>query len=540
MECVVSAVVEKRLGALPVAAEFLRRLDVAGTVDRLCPGRDIAHLTHGQVIETLVANRLTAPAPLWRVDDWAREWAVEEVFGIEPELLNDDRLGRALDAVAPHLTELTDSIGARAIGEFGIDVSTCHWDMTSMSLHGAYPADDQDEDYPRIKHGHPKDRRYDLKQIQAGLAVTGDGGIPLLSRVIDGGAAEISQITHAMNALRAMAGPKEFLLVADSKLVSYRNVTALIRAECDFIAPAPASTVDDAVYAALDLDMAAVVDYTPARDENTPPERRETYRVLEDTHVLSGPRKRDPQVEVRRILVHSTGNAKGQQRARDKRLAKARDELDKLQRGAGGRYYNTPEKIAARIGVIAKTRRVTGCLRTEITTDDTGRPALHWHFDQDVLKAEAAVDGWYALLTTLTPEQADATEVLRRHKGQQGTVERRYGDFKGPLAVTPVFVQDNKRVAALVAVICLALLVFCLIERQVRRALGGDQKMPGLYPGNQQVRPTGRMILYHLSGLRLRVGGATDPPTIVISRGVQLHLLDLLGLEPTHPRWPET
>ncbi|MFJ9372917.1 hypothetical protein [Streptomyces sp. NPDC101455] len=37
----------------------------------MCPGRDIAHLTHGQVIERLVANRLTVPVPLWRVDDWA-------------------------------------------------------------------------------------------------------------------------------------------------------------------------------------------------------------------------------------------------------------------------------------------------------------------------------------------------------------------------------------------------------------------------------------------------------------------------------------
>ncbi|MBD2834446.1 hypothetical protein ABZ516_29220 [Streptomyces sp. NPDC019826] len=56
--------------------------------------------------------------------------------------------------------------------------------------------------------------------------------------------------------------------------------------------------------------------------------------------------------------------------------------------------------------------------------------------------------------------------------------------------------------------------------------------MPGLYIGNQHARPTGRMILYHFSGLRLAI--------IVISRGVQLHHLDLLGLEPTHPRWPET
>ncbi|WP_185117350.1 DUF4277 domain-containing protein [Streptomyces sp. Ag109_G2-6] len=47
---------EKRLGALPVAAEFLRRLDVAVIVDGLCPGGGSAHLTHGQVIEALVAN----------------------------------------------------------------------------------------------------------------------------------------------------------------------------------------------------------------------------------------------------------------------------------------------------------------------------------------------------------------------------------------------------------------------------------------------------------------------------------------------------
>jgi transposase len=129
--------------------------------------------------------------------------------------------------------------------------------------------------------------------------------------------------------------------------------------------------------------------------------------------------------------------------------------------------------------------------------------------------------------------------VLRRHKGQ-GVVERRYGDFKGPLAGTPIFVQDNRRVAALIVVICLSLLLFCLIERQVRQALGGDQKMLGLYPGNQKVRPTGRVILYHLSALRQRVGSATNPPVIAITRGIQLHLLDLLGLEPTHPRWPET
>ena len=532
-------VVERRLGALPASAEFVRRLDVAGIIDDLCPVRELAHLTHGQVIEVLVANRLSSPTSMVRVENWARTWAVEEVFGVDPELLNDDRLARALDAIAPYLEEITGSVGAQAIAEFGIDVAQIHWDMTSMSLFGAY--EDQEEGFPQVKYGHPKDRRVDLKQIQAGLAVSRDGGIPIFHRVYDGGAGEVAQVVGAMKALRKIADRKDFLLVADSKLVSYPNITALLDARVDFIAPLPAAQVKAEVYAALDVASAQLVDYVNDRDRerNTPADQRESYRVLEDVHVMAGPRKSDPAHRLRRILVHSTGNAKGQQTARAKRLAKAAEDLDKLQRSAGGRYYNTAAKVEARIGVIAKTRRVASCLRTAVTSDPDGRPSLTWHFDQGVLDAEAAADGWYALVTRLTPQQADATEVLKRYKGQ-GVVERRYGDFKGPLAVAPIFLEHNRRIAALITVICLALLVFCLIERQVRQALGPEQTMNGLYPDNRKVRPTGRMILYHLDSLMLRPGTSTDPPVILVNRGVQAQLLELLGIDETRPRWLET
>ncbi|MFI6063609.1 IS1634 family transposase [Streptomyces sp. NPDC051286] len=532
-------VVERRLGALPASAEFLRRLDVAGIIDALCPVRQVAHLTHGQVIEVLIANRLSSPTAMVRVEDWARKWAVEEVFGIDPELLNDDRLARALDAIAPHLDEITGSVGAQAIAEFGIDVSQIHWDMTSMSLFGAF--EDQEDGFPQVKYGHPKDRRVDLKQVQAGLAVTRDGGVPVFHRVYDGGAGEVAQVVGAMKALRKIADRKDFLLVADSKLVSYPNITALLDAEVDFIAPLPAAQVAHEVYAALDVESARPVDYVNDRDRerNTPADQRDSYRVLEDVHVMAGPHKHDPVHRLRRILVHSTGNARGQQAARAKRLTRAAEDLDKLQRLAGGRYYNTTEKIQARIGVIAKTRRVSDCLRTTVTTGPDQRPRLEWHFDQALLDAQSAADGWYALVTRLTPQQADAAEVFKRYKGQ-GVVERRYHDFKGPLAVAPVFLEHNRRIAALITVICLALLVFCLIERQVRQALGPEQTMSGLYPDNRKVRPTGRMIFYQLDSLMLRPATATSPPTILISRGVEAHLLELLGIDETRPRWLQT
>ncbi len=89
-----------------------------------------------------------------------------------------------------------------------------------MSVHGAYPEAGQDEDYPMVKFGHPKDRRVDLKQVQAGIGVAADGGVPVFSRVLSGGAGEVSQVVGAIQALKALVGERRLLMVADSKLYS--------------------------------------------------------------------------------------------------------------------------------------------------------------------------------------------------------------------------------------------------------------------------------------------------------------------------------
>ena len=307
-EIAVVRVLEKRLGALPVVAQFGRRLRIAEVIDELCPIRPVAPISHGEVIEALVANRLTAPAPLVQVEAWAAAMAVDEAYGIEPHLLNDDRLGRALDAIAPHLDEVIGSAGAAAISESGVDVARLHWDMTSISLYGAYP--DPEEEYPAPRWGHPKDRRPDLKQIQTGLAVAADGGIPVFRRACDGGAGEVAQVTGAMTALRKIAGPRTFLLAGDSKLISYTNAVAMDSQGVGFVAPLAASRVPAGLFAALPAGAGTAVDYTAERDAGKP--ARGSYRVLEDGGMdLPGPRRTDPPVHLRRILVYSPANAEG-------------------------------------------------------------------------------------------------------------------------------------------------------------------------------------------------------------------------------------
>ena len=56
-----------------------------------------------------------------------------------------------------------------------------------------------------------------------------------------------------------------------------------------------------------------------------------------------------------------------------------------------------------------------------------------------------------------------------------------------------MFLNNNRRIAALISVICLALLIFCLIERQVRTAIAPHTTLGGLYAG-RPAEPTGRLI----------------------------------------------
>ena len=158
---------------------------------------------------------------------------------------------------------------------------------------------------------------------------------------------------------------------------------------------------------------------------------------------------------------------------------------------------------------------------------------MQWAYDQVALEAESATDGWYALLTNLDPAEADTPGVLLRFKGKEAS-ERRYGNCKGPLAVAPMFLQHNRRIAALITVICLALLVSSLVERQVRAQIAPAAKIPGLY-ADRPARPTGWLIFAAMAGLRLIPAAADRPAVIPRPTPLQQRLLDLLDVDPLRP-----
>jgi hypothetical protein len=126
---------------------------------------------------------------------------------------------------------------------------------------------------------------------------------------------------------------------------------------------------------------------------------------------ITGPRRKDPSYTLRGVFVHSSANADAAGRARARKLEQAADDLDRLTRGLGSRHYPDAAKVTARLTAIAAARRVGGYLRADAGTGPDGRPTLQWRFDQAAIDAEAATDGWYALLTNL-PAGVTAAQVL--------------------------------------------------------------------------------------------------------------------------------
>jgi transposase len=483
------------VGALPLVSPMLERLDVVGIVDRACPMRGRAALTHGEVVAALVANRLTAPRPLYDVAGWAGVFASHDWLGAPAALLNDDRLGRALDAISAHLDEIASALALAAVVNFGVEAARLHWDFTSVAFCGTYP--DQDDRAPQVGFGHSSDRRGHRRQLKVAHATTADG-IALYGRVADGSRHEGAETHTLLERLRSFAAPRRLLLVADSALVSKDNLTAADAAGMRFVSRLPRSF--DYERAALGLPAAAwrPLCYISARSRRLPKNRRPTFRGAEDWIEITRTDKTPRRFRV--LYIYGSEEADAARASRTRLLERAETALARIRRGLDQRPRQNPERVERRVAQAVAAGRVGQLLRTQVDTDSDGSVRLTWWRDQAALAAAQQRDGLYALVTNMTPRRCSADRLLALYKDQAQS-ERAHHFLKGPIAVRPVFLKSNRRAAALVQICSVALLVYGLIETQVRTAITPARTIPGLLPEGRAARPTAENIFKTFHGL---------------------------------------
>jgi Domain of unknown function (DUF4277)/Transposase DDE domain len=511
----------RSVGPLLVVERFLRELAVKDTVDGALPRSARSILSVGEVVSALIASRLCSPSPLYDVAGWASGAAVHELLGIPPALLNDDRLGRALETFAVYAEDLRSRVAARAIERFGVDAGRLHVDLTTVGVSGAY------EDSALIAKGWWASDRRVARQVRTLQACTPDGTV-LYSRPDPGNAAELTLVGASLERLLQISGPG-LLIVCDSAMGQSKTMREIHDAGVRFVVPLRASAgfrerfLTDAGHIALRR-----VRYVPAREAKLLASERTVFKgVLRDWEIPGN--DTHPPLKLRVAYIHSSEEATQAADARERALAKAEDALERMRNGLGGRYYKTRQQVERRIGQILGVN-ITGLIDVTVSTRND-KLTLAWKRNHQAITTAASFDGIYALATNL-PGRLSAGQVLRLYKDQQ-IVERRHRDTKQTLKVRPIFLHNDDRVYALLSIVGISLLIFGLIEAQTRAALGPDQQLPGLLPEGRAARPTGRNILAAFQGLGLtytHTGIELDPLT-----DTQQHILDLLEIQPPWP-----
>jgi transposase len=112
----------------------------------------------------------------------------------------------------------------------------------------------------------------------------------------------------------------------------------------------------------------------------------------------------------------------------------------------------------------------------------------------ELLAQAESEQGWTVLATTVDAEACSDEQILRAYQEQNSTVEPGLRWIKNPAAITPMWLEKPERIAALAMLTVLGLLIYGLIQRQVRLYL---QEHRGHVPGNKGPTdtPTATVVL---------------------------------------------
>lgn len=545
-----------QLGALPLIDRFLQRIDLPGTLGRHLPAGDArTTLPAATAIGVLVRNLCVEREPLYGLASWAGAFE-PGLLGLAPgetELLNDDRVGRALDGLfdADRGSLLTELV-LRAVREFKIECSQLHNDSTSIVLHGDYAGAEGGErgGKPTVAaaRGHSKDHRPDLKQLVLILTVTADGAVPLAHRLAAGNTNDDRTHIETWDELRTLTGRADFLYVADSKLCTREQMGHIDKARGRFVTVLPRTRREDSQL--RDWMSTATPDFTEAA-------RRPGKRHGDPDQVWRVAPAPFPSSEGHRIVwVHSSAKAQRDETARHQRIQRTLSTLTELNDRLAGPRARIATRVAAHDAAQEildhsaaedyVTFAVTETTEERFRQEKRGRPGkdtrfrkitktrfqVTAHVDADAVRRDASSDGCFPLVSN--DHDLTDSEVLIAYR-YQPNLEKRHHQLKSVQDAAPVTLKSPARIEALFACQFIALLVCCLIERDLRNAMSSQQitDLP-LYPEDRAcTAPTATRVFDHLAPLQrhhlIRDGHTvqTFQPQLT---PLQAQLLDLLAV----------
>lgn len=531
-------------GPLALFQPLLDQLGLEAILERHLPPDPQQEFSHAQVLRLLLLARLCQPTALVNVADWA-EQSGADIFGNLPaDKLNDDRLGRALDAFFDHRHSVLASVTAQAIQLTGLPLDRLHFDPTSLILSGVFDSAQPRPELPdplcsgdaqlppaHICHGY----NADTKMLQAGqLALVDDlGAVPVFLHTLDGNRNGHPAIQQTFDlAQHYLHLPNNVLLISDRGTCSVEHLARLRRQGHQALCAAQWQdyrALYDAHADHLPWQRASFLSVEQQRRRDTDSTLpRDHYEIAVLRHTLRDPADRS-ELPVRLLFVYSSADERECHKRRRDNSAKIQAGLEELQaKLQRGHPQCTPtsilKQISRLVGKRAAGRYFTWSLvpltpqeQAALPPPERGhrRPTqrLEFHFDATAAQADERYDGLAVLLTTASLTHS-GDRLFTMYK-EQNYVETLHHQWKTPLAVTPVFLKSPRRVEALVCLLQLALQAYQVLERLYR------QRVPAEAPRSERRLTTESLLrAFQVYGLVVRqtACGRVIHPTRLSSR----------------------
>jgi transposase len=502
---VLNAVKTSGLGFAPILKCFFDKCGIQEIIDEnvpLDPRRK--KLSHGQASQAMITGILFQVMQLYKICQFASETTVLNIIlpGIAPEEYFDDRLADTLDAIFNFgIGNLEMLITQNMISEFSIENNICHNDTTSVSTFGDCDNNKTGESI-KITFGYSKKHRQDLKQFVWSLSVSSDSGFPLFQKAYSGNTADVTTYVEQWHNLIDLLGKRNFLYVADSKLITSDNMAHIHDNEGFFIAPAPMyESYKNTFLEAIDQhDQEVLLPYKEQMNRGF--DTAFTF-VSEDT---------GKEYELRMIILYDHGLAARKTLTLENRVEKTESAFDELNSKLNKYKLKTEEAIDKACRSILKKNQTNDFFKYEITnepittyknknrgrqpknkefekiavTQDNFKIALM--FDEDAFGEALTYCGYYPLLTNMSDDKLSIEDAMMAHKNQYKS-EHLNRRAKSGYHIEPVYLHTPERIEALLFLFKIALQMVILIERSARQNIDKrDKGLDNFMPNRKDVR----------------------------------------------------
>src|SRR5262249_14987831 len=177
---------------------------------------------------------------------------------------------------------------------------------------------------PRPTYGRTKSGRKHVKQVQLGLDVAGDGGVPVGHLPLDGNAGEVTSHWDNLRLLGRTLPRGKLLYIGDTKLDAPKNLLAIAARKGQFLCGGDLSPPLQEQELGPRGQLRPV-DCSPASQARRPPAERDQYRAAEvATHLEGAVDGRVVRLDYRLVFVWSQAKARQEATTRERHAAKVR------------------------------------------------------------------------------------------------------------------------------------------------------------------------------------------------------------------------